>query len=196
MENPASLPPGGRTIVVIGSSTGGLRALETIFAQFPLIDAAIVVVQHMPHYMNSALCRHLAKNCFMDVRIGEDGEGLEHGTIYLAPSNVHLKLLENRTIHLFNDRRVQYVRPSIDVAMMSLEQNGDRVVGVVLSGMGSDGAEGIRHIKAIRGTTVAQAFQTCAIHAMPRAAFATGMVDLMLPPEGIREKIIRIAGIL
>lgn len=197
MENSEPPDPDRRTIVVIGSSTGGPRTLETIFSRFPLVDAAIIVVQHMPHHINSALCRHLTEISRMKVRIGEDGETMEHGTIYVAPSDIHLELLENRTIHLFNDEKVQFVRPSIDVAMRSLERNGDdRLVGVILSGMGSDGAEGIRHIKAIGGTTFAQTLRTCAIHAMPRAAFETGRVDQMLPPEGIRERIIRISGIL
>ncbi len=195
MENAASPRRDGRTIVVIGSSTGGPRTLETIFSRFPLIDAVIIVVQHMPHSINSGLCRHLRETSRMGVRIAEDGEEVEHGTIYVAPSEVHLKLVGNRSIRLFDDEKVQYVRPSIDVAMMSLERNGsDRLVGVILSGMGSDGAEGIRHIKAVGGTTFAQALRTCAIHAMPRAAFETGRVDRMLPPEGIREQIIRIAG--
>jgi two-component system chemotaxis response regulator CheB len=176
-------------------STGGPRTLETIFARFPQIDAAIVIVQHMPHYINSGLCRHLAEISRMEAWLAEDGEPVEHGTIYVAPSDIHLKLVGNREIRLFEDAKVQYVRPSIDVAMMSLERNGDdRLVGVILSGMGSDGAEGIRHIKAIGGVTLAQALRTCAIHAMPRAAFETGRVDRMLPPEEIRERIIRIAG--
>lgn len=194
MENTAPCHQDCRTIVVIGSSTGGPRTLETIFSRFPRIDAAIIIVQHMPHYINSGLCRHLAENSRMEVRVAEDGEPVQHGTIYVAPSDVHLKLVGNREIHLFNDEKVQYVRPSIDVAMTSLERNeGDRLVGVILSGMGSDGAEGIRHIKAIGGVTLAQALRTCAIHAMPRAAFETGRVDRMLPPEEIRERIIRIA---
>ncbi|WP_292490293.1 CheB methylesterase domain-containing protein [Methanoculleus sp. 10] len=197
MANVASLHRDSRTIVVIGSSTGGPRTLETIFSRFPLVDATIIIVQHMPHYINSALCRRLREISRMEAKIGEDGERIEHGTIYVAPSDVHLNLVGNRVIHLFNDEKVQYVRPSIDVAMMSLERNGDdRFVGVILSGMGSDGAEGIRHIKAVGGVTLAQTIRTCAIHAMPRAAFETGRVDQMLPPEGIRERIIRIAAVL
>lgn len=196
MEYTAPSGRDSRTIVVIGSSTGGPRTLEIVFSRFPLVDAAIIIVQHMPHYINSAFCRHLAEISCMEARIGEDGESIEHGTIYVAPSDVHLKLLANRTIHLFDDEKVHCVRPSIDVAMKSLERNGDRVVGVILSGMGSDGADGIRHIKEIGGVTLAQALRTCAIHAMPRAAFETGRVDQMLPPEGIRERIIQIAGIL
>jgi two-component system chemotaxis response regulator CheB len=196
MEYTAPSGRDSRTIVVIGSSTGGPRTLEIVFSQFPLVDAAIVIVQHMPHYINSAFCRHLAEISRMEARIGEDGESIEHGTIYVAPSDVHLKLLANRTIRLFDDEKVQCVRPSIDVAMKSLERNGDRVVGVILTGMGIDGAEGICHIKEIGGVTLAQALRTCAIHAMPRAAFETGQVDQMLPPEGIRERIIQIAGIL
>ncbi|KDE54458.1 CheB methylesterase domain-containing protein [Methanoculleus sp. MH98A] len=197
MEYSLSLPRDRRTIVVIGSSTGGARTLEVIFSQFPLVDAAVILVQHMPHSMNSALSRHIEEISFMDVRVPEDGEKIEHGTIYVAPSDLHLKLVENRTISLFDDEKVQYVRPSIDVAMMSLERRGtDRFAGVILSGMGSDGAEGISHIKSIGGTTFAQALRTCAIHYMPRAAFATGRVDQMLPPDAIRENIIRFAGIL
>ncbi|HOI14056.1 MAG TPA: CheB methylesterase domain-containing protein [Methanoculleus sp.] len=195
MENSAPLSRDGRTIVIIGSSTGGPRTLETIFSRFPLVDAAIIIVQHMPHHINSALCRHLAKTSRMEARIAEDGDPVEHGTIYVAPSDIHLKLAGNRTIRLFDDEKVQYVRPSIDVAMTSLGRNGsDRFIGVILSGMGSDGAQGIRHIKTIGGATIAQDLRTCAIHAMPRAAFETGKVDQMLPPEGIRERIIQIAG--
>ncbi|HOI57189.1 MULTISPECIES: CheB methylesterase domain-containing protein [unclassified Methanoculleus] len=197
MENPEPDGPDRRTIVVIGSSTGGPRTLEAVFSRFPLVNVAIIVVQHMPQHINSALCRHIEEISRMNVKVGEDGETVEHGTIYVAPSEIHLELLENRTIHLFDDEKVRFARPSIDVAMRSLERNGDdRIVGVILSGMGSDGAEGIRHIKAIGGITLAQTLRTCAIHAMPRAAFETGKVDLMLPPEGIREQIIRIARIL
>lgn len=197
MEYTAPSGRDSRTIVVIGSSTGGPRTLEIVFSRFPLVDAAIVIVQHMPHHINNAFCRHLAEISRMETRIAEDGDSIEHGTIYVAPSDVHLKLLANRTIRLFDDEKVQCVRPSIDVAMTSLERNGnDRFVGVVLSGMGRDGADGICHIKEIGGVTLAQALRTCAIHAMPRAAFETGQVDQMLPPEGIRERIIQIAGIL
>lgn len=197
MDHPVSHPHDGRTIIVIGSSTGGVRTLEVIFSQFPLLDAAIILVQHMPHSMNSALCRHINDISFMKVQIPDDGEEIEHGKIYVAPSNVHLKLVENRKIRLFDDAKVQYVRPSIDVAMTSLERrDGDRLAGVILSGMGKDGAEGIRHIRSIGGTTFAQTLQTCAIHYMPRAAFETGRVDQMLPPEGIRENLIQFAGIL
>lgn len=146
MEHSSSLPPrDGRTIVVIGSSTGGARTLEVIFSQFPLVDAAVILVQHMPYSMNNALCRHIEEISFMETGIAEDGEAIEHGKVYVAPSDLHLKLVENRTISLFDDAKVQYVRPSIDVAMMSLTRRGsDRFAGgVILSGgMGSDGAKG------------------------------------------------------
>ncbi len=150
--------------------------------------------------MNNALCRHIEEISFMETGIAEDGEAIEHGKVYVAPSDLHLKLVENRTISLFDDAKVQYVRPSIDVAMMSLTRRGsDRFAGgVILSGgMGSDGAEGIRYIKSIGGGPPSRRpsghapSTTC-----PRAAFATGRVDQMLSPEGIRENLIRFAGIL
>jgi two-component system chemotaxis response regulator CheB len=186
-----------RTIIIIGSSTGGPRALRTIFSGFPLINASIIIVQHMPLYINHALCKQLQETCLMNVTLADDSERLEPGTIYVAPSEVHLSIEKNRICHLFDDEKVHSVRPSIDVAMNSLGKNGqDRFVGVILSGMGMDGADGIRHIKNIGGITIAQSLRTATIHSMPRAAFETGKIDHMLPPEGIREKLIRVAGIL
>jgi two-component system, chemotaxis family, protein-glutamate methylesterase/glutaminase len=186
-----------RTIIVIGSSTGGPRTLEVIFSKFPIVNAAIVIVQHMPLYINYALCKQLQESCLMNVTLANEGDDLEPGTIYIAPSEVHMRIEKNRIVNLFDDEKVQYVKPSIDVAMKSLVKNGhDRFIGVILTGMGQDGAEGIRHIKKIGGTTIAQNLRTCTIHSMPRAAFETGKVDHMLPPEGIRDRLIRIAGIM
>ncbi len=184
-----------RTVVLIGSSTGGPRTLEGIFSRFPSVNAAIIIVQHMPSHINRALSDRLGATCQMDVKLAKDGEPLRHGTIYVAPSERHLSIVDNRTIRLFDDERVQFVKPSIDVAMKStVKRPGDTIVGVVLTGMGRDGAEGIRHIKSLGGITIAQSLKTCIIHEMPRAAFETGKVDFVLPPEGIREKLIRISG--
>ncbi len=182
-----------RKIIIIGSSTGGPRILDRIFRKFPRVGAAIVIVQHMPMHINLAIREHLDAMTQMRVKIAEDGETLEEGTIYVAPSEMHLRILDNRKINLFEDRKVHFVKPSIDVAMKSLTgKPGDLLAGIVLSGMGSDGADGIRHIKAMGGITVAQNMATSIIHSMPKAAFETGMVDFVLSPEGIRSKLLEL----
>ncbi|MCC7565125.1 MAG: chemotaxis protein CheB [Methanomicrobiaceae archaeon] len=185
-----------RTILIMGSSTGGPRTLEQVFFRFPVVRAAIIVVQHMPAYINETICGRLQRICNMEIVIARDGDEIRHGRIYIAPSGSHLKIVDNRTICLFDDEKVHAVRPSIDVAMQSLAgRNGDTLAGVILTGMGTDGAEGIRHIKNIGGTTIAQDIKTSIVHSMPKAAFETGMVDFVLPPEGIRSKIFEIAGL-
>ena len=101
-----------------------------------------------------------------------------------------MKVLGNRMIKLVEGEKVNYVRPSIDVLMMSLNEDPiTNIIGVIATGMGSDGAEGIRHIKNIGGTTLAQNEATCVIYGMPKVAFETGAIDFVLTPKGIAVKI-------
>lgn len=100
-------------------------------------------------------------------------------------------MVGNRKVRLHDGDKVNFVRPSVDVAMQSMIATArDRIVGIVLTGMGADGAAGIAHIKRIGGTTIAQDERTSIVYGMPKAAFDTGCVDLVLPPEQIREKLV------
>lgn len=133
----------------------------------------------------------------MVVKLAEDGEIIRDGIIYIAPSEVHLELKNNRNIHLFKDGKVNFVCPAIDVAMNSLVPSGnDRIIGVILTGMGKDGAQGLLHIKNIGGLTIAQDEDSSIVYGMPKAAYETGGVDLVLSPELIRQKLIQIVGII
>jgi two-component system chemotaxis response regulator CheB len=115
--------------------------------------------------------------------------------VYVAPSEVHLTVVQNRTIRLFSGEKVNFVCPAVDVTMESLTlELGTSLVGVVISGMGSDGARGTAHIKALGGTTIAQDEQTSSIFGMPKEAIATGCVDLVLDPPAIREALIGLVG--
>ena len=159
----------------------------------PRVNASIIIVQHMPKFINETLRESLDTCTAMDVVIAKDGDILQDGVVYLAPSEVHLKLDNNRIITLHMGEKVNFVRPSVDVAMKSIQPNPKtRIIGVVLTGMGKDGAEGIKHIKSIGGITIAQDEETSVIYGMPKAAYETGAVDMVLPPEEIHREIIQL----
>lgn len=185
------MKPDGRKIVIIGASTGGPRILDRIFRDFPYTDLAIIIVQHMPDHINLSLKEKLAGYTGMNVRIAEDGETIENGSIYIAPSGYYLTLENNRIIRLSSDVSAGYIAPSVDAAMESLvRRESDSIAGVVLTGMGFDGSAGIVHVKEIGGTVISQNMETSIIHSMPMAAFETGCVDYVLSPEKIREMMI------
>lgn len=179
-----------RNIVVIGSSTGGLKVLEMIFPRLPVLNSAIVIIQHITPVIDQAFVTSISRVSKMPVRLATEGEVLQHGHVLLAPGGVHLSLINNQRIHLFHGERVNSVCPSIDVAMQSIvAQNGGKVVGVILTGMGRDGAAGITHIKQVGGVTIAQDERTSVIYGMPKAAVETGKIDFVLPTERIVDKL-------
>jgi two-component system chemotaxis response regulator CheB len=185
-----------RNVVIIGISTGGPKTLRGFFDGFPLLDASIVLVQHMIKCANKSLCKTLNSLTAMEVRIACHGETIEPGVVYFAPSEVHLELMNNRLIQLVNSPKVCFVRPSVDVTMKSVRKaTGDNITGIIMTGMGKDGAEGLSHIKSIGGVTFAQDEDTSVIWGMPKAAINTGKVDYVLSPEGIRNKLISQLGI-
>lgn len=178
-------------IVMIGVSTGGPIALKRLFSELPPLDAAIVIVLHIPPGMDYKIAKGLDAVASMPVALAEDGEYLHSGRIYLAPGGFHLKLEGNSRIILEDSARVNFVQPSADVAMRSLLKplKKHHIVGVILTGMGKDGAEGIRHIKSLGGITIAQNQESSAIYGMPKAAVETGAVDFVLPPFKIGKKL-------
>lgn len=181
-------------IVMIGVSTGGPIALRRLLAELPPLDAAIIIVLHIPPGMDYKIAMGLDAVASMPVALAEDGEYLQSGRVYLAPGGFHLKLEGNSRIILEEGARVNFVQPSADVAMKSLLKplKKKRIVGVIMTGMGKDGAEGIRHIKALGGTTIAQDQESSAIYGMPKAALDTGAVDFMFPPQKIAEQLVKL----
>jgi two-component system, chemotaxis family, protein-glutamate methylesterase/glutaminase len=183
-------------LVIIGSSTGGPRILRRVLNNLPRLDLPIVIVQHMPKFINQSFQSTLDHLTEMNVKLAVDGETLTNGTIYIAPSDLHLTLKENNTIFkLVTGEKVNFCRPAIDVAMKSLQKaHHQTVIGVILTGMGRDGAEGLSHIKKeIQGITVSEDEESCIVYGMPKAAVETGDVDYVLTPEAIRETIIKFA---
>jgi two-component system chemotaxis response regulator CheB len=180
-----------RNIVIIGISTGGPKILRGFFDSLPLLDASIVLVQHMTKCANKSLCKTLNSLTEMEVKIACHGELMKPGVVYFAPSEIHLELVNNKTIQLVDGPKVCFVRPAVDVTMKSVKKtSGDNITGIIMTGMGKDGTEGLSHIKSIGGVTIAQDEKTSVIWGMPKSAINTGKVDYVLSTKGIRNKLI------
>lgn len=194
MNGPAPIPAaGGWPLVVIGASTGGTRVLPELLGPLSRHGASLVIVQHMPRYINQSLVRTLGRHAACPVALVQDGERLEPGRIYVAPSEVHCTFVNNRSFHLAPGPAVHFVCPSIDVTMQSLRppDAGQMMIGILLTGMGRDGAAGLAHLKRLGALTVAQNQASCAVYGMPAEAVRLGCVDHVLPPAEIARLVSR-----
>jgi two-component system chemotaxis response regulator CheB len=169
-------------IIVIGTSAGGLAALQVLLPalseDFP---APLVVVQHRSKEPGSRLCDFLQKSSRLPVGEPEDKEPIRPGRVYLAPRDYHL-LIEAGNFALSTDAPVYFARPSIDVLFESAaDAYGEKVVGVILTGANRDGAQGLTRIKAAGGLALVQEPSTAQAREMPEAAIAATGVDRILP---------------
>ena len=150
-----------------------------------------MLVQHIIKCANRALCEALNGLTEMDVKIACHGETIKPGVVYFAPSDIHLELRRNETIQLVDSPKVCFVRPAVDVTMKSVRKAGrDNIAGVIMTGMGKDGTDGMGHIKSIGGVTFAQDEQSSVIWGMPKSAINAGNVDYVMSRKGIRNKLI------
>ncbi len=172
-------------ILIIGSSTGGPRVIFDIFDGIPLLPLSIIIVQHMPESTTPRFARRLSQLCMMNIIIPKDGEAIKQGSIYIAPGDYHLVLAQNEIIHIDRSEKVNFVRPSIDVTMLSLTPDEKHsYYGIILSGMGCDGAHGLLHMKKIGAKVFVQDPETCTIKSMPESALkVTGVDQILSPPE-------------
>jgi two-component system, chemotaxis family, protein-glutamate methylesterase/glutaminase len=182
-------------IVVIGTSTGGPPALQTIIPSLPQdLAAAVVVVQHMPPGFTRSLAERLNARSEVPVREAQEGDTIEGGTVLIAPAGSHMKVRRRGTavkVVLDEEPRGSLHRPSVDILMASVAQvYGPRSLGVVLTGMGTDGVEGLRAIRAAGGRTLAESEETCVIYGMPKAAVEAGVVDRSVPLDRMAEEIL------
>lgn len=181
----------GDWIVVIGSSTGGPKALPEVLSRLPgNLPAAVLVVQHMPEGFTKSFAERLNWTSALEVKEAEEGEEIKKGKVYLAPGNKHM-MLQGSRIQLDDGPKVNYVRPAVDVLMRSVAPiYGPRTIGVVLTGMGSDGAEGMKFIKTNGGKTVVQNEDTCVVYGMPKAVVDLRAADRVVPLEDIAQSIV------
>lgn len=164
--------------------------LREIFTGMPRVAAAFLLVQHMPAFINERLRNSLDAVTDLDVVMAETGMPLAPGQLVIAPSGQHMKVRNNKSLELVSGEPVCHVCPAADVLMSSFKADPSlRLTGVVLTGMGRDGSDGISHIKRIGGRTFAQNEETAAVYGMPRRAIETGDVDFVGTPEEIAAKI-------
>lgn len=173
-------------VVAIGASAGGIEALHAVAAALPAdFPVPILIVQHMDPRHKSLLAGLLGRRCRLRVKQAVNDEEMRGGTMYIAQPDMHLIVRAGRLV-LTDTKQVHFSRPSIDLLLQSVADTyGDRAIGVILSGSGVDGADGIRAIKAKGGTTLVQDPASAAHAGMPQAARATNCVDFTLPLEEI-----------
>ena len=180
-------------LIAIGASTGGVEALVQLLSGFPEHCPPTVVVQHMPAFFTANFAARLDTVCRPQVREAWDGAPLDRGTIWLAPGGeTHLEVVwsAQRVCRLVATPPVNRHRPAVDVLFRSVAQGlGARAIGVLLTGMGRDGAEGLLEMRRAGARTIAQDRDSSTIYGMPRAALELGAVDLGTPLNRIAEAI-------
>ena len=195
---PPKVKPVGKMVlrqglVVIGASTGGPPALTTILKGFPQdFPAPIAIVQHIAPGFVTGLSHWLERETPFSVKVAVKGESLSAGNVYLAPDNHHLEIATDRKILLGSEPPIRGHRPSIDRLMESAAHvYGRDAIGVLLTGMGSDGAKGLKKIREAGGKTIVQDEATSLVFGMPREAILLAAAEIVSPLERIAEEIVQ-----
>ncbi|MEX6723843.1 protein-glutamate methylesterase/protein-glutamine glutaminase [Parapedomonas caeni] len=183
-------------VICVGASTGGTEALRHVFESLPPDCPGIVVVQHMPERFTESFARRLDSLCACDVKEAADGDTVLRGRVLIAPGNRHVLLQRSGAryhVAIKDGPLVSRHRPSVDVLFRSAARTaGSNAVGIILTGMGDDGAQGMRELKAAGASTVAQDEATSVVFGMPREAIATGCIDRVLSLGQIAAEIMRL----
>jgi len=187
----------GRKIIAIGASTGGVEALIAVLQKFPANCPPTVITQHMPHTFTKSFAERLNRLCAPTVQEATDGARLEIGKVYLAPGGErHLQVVNTTSpsCRLLDREPVNGHRPSVDVLFDSVaELAGRNAIGVILTGMGRDGASGLLKMRHAGARTFGQNEKTCVVYGMPRVAHELGAVETQLPLNSIGEEVLKSA---
>ena len=190
----APAPPG--PVIAIGASTGGTEALRILLQSLPADAPPLLIVQHMPEGFTTSFARRLDDACRLTVREARSGERLRPGLALIAPANRHLILRRagaDWSAALQDGPSVARHRPSCDVLFGSVAAAaGRRAIGVILTGMGNDGASGLRAMRDAGARTLGQDEETCTVFGMPRAACDNGAVERLLPLSQIGPAVLRL----
>jgi two-component system chemotaxis response regulator CheB len=198
-ERPARLSMTRTTnkVVAIGASTGGTQALQAILTALPETSPGIVVVQHMPEHFTRSFARRLDDLSAIEVKEAEDGDSVAPGRALIAPGNHHMVLQRSGAIYTVAVKDGPLVsghRPSVDVLFKSCARYAGRnSIGVILTGMGRDGAEGLMEMKREGASTLAQDEETCVVFGMPGEAIARGAVDRIEPLPAIAAAVLELS---
>jgi two-component system chemotaxis response regulator CheB len=184
------------TVIAVGASTGGTEALRTFLAALPTDCPPVVIVQHMPEVFTKAFADRLNKECGIEVAEARDGDRLQTGQALIAPGNRHMMV--NRggdefVVQIVDGPLVSRHRPSVDVLFRSVAISvGAKAVGVIMTGMGDDGAQGLCEMREVGAVTIAQDEATCIVFGMPKEAISRGAVNVVVPLEQIADAVLRL----
>jgi two-component system, chemotaxis family, protein-glutamate methylesterase/glutaminase len=185
-------------LIMIGTSTGGPRALQHVLTNLPsTLDAPIAIVQHMPPGFTKSLADRLNSLAGITVKEAKHGEKLESGTAYIAPGGFHMRIVDDQSnwkVHLTKEEPPRNGhRPSVDVLFESASTLGRcHKVAVVMTGMGSDGTEGLKKLKETGNVTaIAESHETCIVYGMPKSVIAAKLADEVVNVEGIGQSIMK-----
>jgi two-component system chemotaxis response regulator CheB len=204
----AVLPPAAETrvplttterVVAIGTSTGGTLALEEVLTALPRVTPGIVIVQHMPEKFTAAFAERLNKLCQLEVKEARHGDRVLPGRALIAPGGKHMLLRRdgaNYHVDVIDGPLVNRHRPSVDVLFRSVaKQAGANALGVIMTGMGDDGAAGLLEMRKAGARTVAQDEESCVVYGMPKEAVKRGGVEKSVPLNAINREILQQLGI-
>jgi two-component system chemotaxis response regulator CheB len=198
-----SLPKGGNvgkteTVIVVGASTGGTEALKFFLESLPDKMPPILIVQHMPKHFTKAFADRLNKTCKLEIAEAKGGETLRRGLVYIAPGDSHMLLKRQGTKYMVEVKEGPLVcrhRPSVDVLFRSAARYaGNNAIGIIMTGMGDDGARGMAEMKETGAKCIAQDEATCVVYGMPKEAVKRNAVDFILPLDGIGKKLVSLSG--
>ncbi|MBP8697027.1 MAG: chemotaxis response regulator protein-glutamate methylesterase, partial [Syntrophobacterales bacterium] len=182
-------------VIAIGASTGGTEALKAVLTRMPVNSPGIVVVQHMPANFTTAFAERLDSLCSMTVREARNSDSVTQGTVLIAPGNYHMLLRRSGAryyVEVKDGPMVHHQRPAVDVLFKSVAQvAGANAVGVILTGMGADGAAGMLEMKKAGARTIAQDESSCVVFGMPKEAIKLGGADKVLPLDQIAGELVR-----
>jgi len=187
--------PATKRVVCIGASTGGTESLRVLLTSLSVDAPGIVIVQHMPEQFTKAFADRLNGLCAVTVSEAKDVDSLQQGRVLIAPGNQHILLRRNGTRYFVEVREGALVcrhRPSVDVLFRSAARYaGPNAIGVLMTGMGDDGARGLLEMRKAGAHTIAEDESSCVVFGMPREAIKLGAACIVLPLEKIRDGILR-----
>lgn len=181
-------------MIVIGSSTGGPQALDTVLSGLPAdLPLPVLIVQHMPPMFTKTLAESLDRKCALDVREATHGQVVKVGEVLIAPGGMHMKVVRQGTgfcVRMTDDPPERSCRPSVDYLFRSASQaSGGNTIAAVLTGMGDDGTAGSRLLQPMGAHIIAQDQASCVVFGMPKLLVHEGIADVVLPLDRIAAEI-------
>ena len=194
-ESIKALAQTSNKVIAIGASTGGTEALKAVLSKMPPNSPGILVVQHMPAHFTTAFAERLNSISQVTVREAKDNDSVTAGTALLAPGNFHMILRRSGAryyVEIKNGPMIHHQRPAVDILFKSTAKYaGANSIGVILTGMGADGADGLLEMKQAGASTIAQDEESCVVFGMPKEAIKLGAVDKVMPLDKIATEIVR-----